>query len=132
MLISRCPQPDQDEDLPMGCEDPAGEGQRGWVGAPAAAEEEPGRLVLSTPSSILRDWEMDEVRDPPAGTGTSLCILPLICPLPTAVTAVLPGMVQGEARWATFPCAWGQSPQSPLGGKDAWGAISEALQGEEA
>ncbi|KAM4762959.1 TLD domain-containing protein 2 isoform 2-T2 [Cyanocitta cristata] len=53
--------PDEDEDLPVGCEDPAGEGQRGWEGAPAAAEEEPCRLVLSTPSSILRDREIDEL-----------------------------------------------------------------------
>ncbi|XP_059718768.1 TLD domain-containing protein 2 isoform X1 [Haemorhous mexicanus] len=46
----------------MGCEDPAGEGQRGWEGAPAAAEEEePCRLVLSTPSSILRDREIEEL-----------------------------------------------------------------------
>uniref|UniRef100_A0A8C3QA78 Uncharacterized protein n=1 Tax=Geospiza parvula TaxID=87175 RepID=A0A8C3QA78_GEOPR len=48
----------------MGCEDPAGEGQRGWDGAPAAAEEEPCRLVLSTPSSILRDRDIEEVRHP--------------------------------------------------------------------
>uniref|UniRef100_A0A8C9NAN1 TBC/LysM-associated domain containing 2 n=1 Tax=Serinus canaria TaxID=9135 RepID=A0A8C9NAN1_SERCA len=54
--------PDQDEELPMGFEDPAGEGQRGWEGAPAAAEEEePCRLVLSTPSSILRDREIEEL-----------------------------------------------------------------------
>ncbi|XP_054130683.1 TLD domain-containing protein 2 [Melozone crissalis] len=53
--------PDQDEELPMGCEDPAGEGQRGWEGAPAAAEEEPSRLVLSTPSSILRDRDIEEL-----------------------------------------------------------------------
>ncbi|KAM4891510.1 TLD domain-containing protein 2 [Sylvia borin] len=52
---------DQDEDLPMGCEDPAGEGQRGWEGPPARAEEEPCRLVLSTPSSILRDTEIEEL-----------------------------------------------------------------------
>ncbi|XP_039419567.1 TLD domain-containing protein 2 [Corvus cornix cornix] len=68
--------PDQDEDLPVGCEDPAGEGQRGWEGAPAAAEEEPCRLVLSTPSSILRDREIDEqpctCSTPRAGTGFSL------------------------------------------------------------
>uniref|UniRef100_U3KDS1 TLDc domain-containing protein n=1 Tax=Ficedula albicollis TaxID=59894 RepID=U3KDS1_FICAL len=63
-LTSRCPQPDQDEELPAGCEDPAGEGQRGWEGAPAAAEEEPCRLVLSTPSSILRDREIGEVSQP--------------------------------------------------------------------
>ncbi|XP_030918968.1 TLD domain-containing protein 2 [Geospiza fortis] len=55
------PLPDQDEELPMGCEDPAGEGQRGWDGAPAAAEEEPCRLVLSTPSSILRDRDIEEL-----------------------------------------------------------------------
>ncbi|XP_039555501.1 TLD domain-containing protein 2 isoform X2 [Passer montanus] len=53
--------PDQDEELPMGCGDPAGEGQRGWEGAPAAAEEEPCRLALSTPSSILRDREIEEL-----------------------------------------------------------------------
>lgn len=48
----------------MGCEDPAGEEQRGWEGAQAAAEEEPSRLVLSTPSSILRDRDIEEVRQP--------------------------------------------------------------------
>nr|XP_030144373.3 TLD domain-containing protein 2 isoform X1 [Taeniopygia guttata] len=53
--------PDQDEELPVGCEDAAGEGQRGWEGAPAAAEEEPCALVLSTPSSILRDRELGEL-----------------------------------------------------------------------
>lgn len=53
----------------MGCEEPAGEGQRGWEGGPARAEEEPSRLVLSTPSSILRDRETDEVRHPPAAPG---------------------------------------------------------------
>ncbi|XP_021392280.2 TLD domain-containing protein 2 [Lonchura striata] len=53
--------PDQDEELPMGYEDPAGEGQQGWEGAPAAAEEEPCTLVLSTPSSILRDRELEEL-----------------------------------------------------------------------
>ncbi|XP_023795798.1 TLD domain-containing protein 2 isoform X2 [Cyanistes caeruleus] len=53
--------PDQDEELPVECEDPAGEGQRGWEGAPAAAEEEPCRLVLSTASSILRDTEICEL-----------------------------------------------------------------------
>lgn len=46
----------------MGCGEPAGEGQPGWEGAPAAAPalDEPCRLVLSTPSSILRDREMQE------------------------------------------------------------------------
>lgn len=108
----------------MVCEDPAGEAQRGWEGAPAAAEEEPCRLVLSTPSSILRDWEIDEVRHPPGGSGT---------PPPAHLSRAHSrcGMVQGEARWGTFPCAWGQSAQSPPGGKDAWGAISEGLQGED-
>lgn len=70
MLSSRCPQSDQDEDLPVGCEDPAGEGQRAWERDPADAEEEPCRLVLSTPSSILRDREIDEVRHTPDCTGT--------------------------------------------------------------
>ena len=66
MLTSTCPQPDQDEELPMGCGELAGEGQPGWEGAPAAAPalEEPCRLVLSTPSSVLRDREIQEVRDP--------------------------------------------------------------------
>ncbi|KAM7005178.1 TLD domain-containing protein 2 [Passerculus sandwichensis] len=71
--------PDQDEELPMGCEDPAREGQRGWEGAPAAAEEEPSRLVLSTPSSILRDRDIEEVRHPRLRRDP-------------AVTAVLPAM----------------------------------------
>lgn len=84
MLIIRHSQPDQDEDLPMGCEDPAGEGQRGWEEAPARAEEEPCRLMLSTPSSILQDREIEEVRHPPACTGTPT--LRLTCPLPTALT----------------------------------------------
>ncbi|XP_051659239.1 TLD domain-containing protein 2 isoform X4 [Manacus candei] len=54
--------PDQDEELPVGCEEPAREGQLGWEGAPAAAPalEEPCRLVLSTPSSILQDREIHE------------------------------------------------------------------------
>lgn len=93
MLIFCCPQPDQDKELPMGCEDPAGEGQRGWEGAPAAAEEEPCTLVLSTPSSILRDRELEEVRHPRLHRDASL---PLLCPVPTAVTTVLPGMVRCE------------------------------------
>lgn len=71
VFTSTCPQPDRDEELPAGCEEPAGEGQPGWEGAPAAgpALEEPCRLVLSTSSSILRDREVQEVRDPPASTG---------------------------------------------------------------
>ncbi|XP_009471647.1 PREDICTED: TLD domain-containing protein 2 [Nipponia nippon] len=55
--------PEQDEEQPMGCGEPAGEGQPGWEGAPAAtpALEEPCRLVLSTPSSILQDREVQEL-----------------------------------------------------------------------
>ncbi|XP_056363464.1 TLD domain-containing protein 2 [Oenanthe melanoleuca] len=54
--------PDQDEELPAGREDPAGEGQRGREGAAAAAEEEePCPLVLSAPSSILRDREIGQL-----------------------------------------------------------------------
>lgn len=46
------------------------------------------------------------------------------------MTTILAGMVQCEARWVTFPCAWGQSTQQHLlGGKDAWGAISEGFSG---
>ncbi|KAM9650041.1 LOW QUALITY PROTEIN: uncharacterized protein ACIBXB_012021 [Morphnus guianensis] len=63
MLTSTCPQPDQDEELPVGCGELAGEGQPGWEGAPAAAPalEEPCRLALSTPSSILQDREIQEL-----------------------------------------------------------------------
>ncbi|XP_052643364.1 LOW QUALITY PROTEIN: TLD domain-containing protein 2 [Harpia harpyja] len=52
--------PDKDEELPVGCGELAGEGQPGWEGAPAAAPalEEPCRLALSTPSSILQDREI--------------------------------------------------------------------------
>lgn len=130
MLTCRCPQPDQDEDLPVGCGDPAGEGQRGWEGAPAAAEEETCRLVLSTPSSILRDREIDEVRHPPACTGTppscSSAPYPQPCPLSYQE------LVQCEARWVTSPCAWGQSPQQhPLGGKMLGEPSQEGLQGED-
>ncbi|XP_059683336.1 TLD domain-containing protein 2 [Gavia stellata] len=55
--------PDQDEEQPVGCGEPAGEGQLAWEGAPAAAPalEEPCRLVLSTPSSVLRDREIQEL-----------------------------------------------------------------------
>ncbi|OPJ70710.1 TLD domain-containing protein 2 [Patagioenas fasciata] len=54
--------PDQDEELPEGRGDPAGEEQPGWEGAPTApALEEPCRLVLSAPSSILRDSEIQEL-----------------------------------------------------------------------
>uniref|UniRef100_A0A663DYX4 TBC/LysM-associated domain containing 2 n=1 Tax=Aquila chrysaetos chrysaetos TaxID=223781 RepID=A0A663DYX4_AQUCH len=65
MLTSTCPQPDQDEELPVGCGELAREGQPGWEGAAAAAPalEEPCRLALSTPSSILQDREIQEVRD---------------------------------------------------------------------
>lgn len=71
-LTSTCPQPEEDEELPVGCGEPAGAEQPGWERAPAAAPalEEPCRLVLSTPSSILRDEEIQEVRDPLASTGT--------------------------------------------------------------
>ncbi|XP_074898186.1 LOW QUALITY PROTEIN: TLD domain-containing protein 2 [Buteo buteo] len=63
MLTSTCPQPDQDEELPVGCGELAGEGQPGWEGAPAVAPalEELCRLVLSTPSSILQDREIQEL-----------------------------------------------------------------------
>lgn len=56
----------------MGCGEPAGEGQLGWGGAPAAAPalEEPRRLVLSTPSSVLWDREIQEVRNLPSSMGT--------------------------------------------------------------
>ncbi|KAK2511703.1 hypothetical protein Q9233_016764 [Columba guinea] len=61
MLTCTCPQPDQDEELPEGHGDTAGEEQPGWEGAPAApAPEELCRLVLSTQSSILRDREIQE------------------------------------------------------------------------
>ncbi|XP_065501953.1 TLD domain-containing protein 2 [Caloenas nicobarica] len=54
--------PDQDEELPEGRGDAAGEEQRGWEGAPAApTPEEPCRLVLSAPSCILRDSEIQEL-----------------------------------------------------------------------
>lgn len=71
MLTCTCPQPDQDEELPEGHGDTAGEEQPGWEGAPAApAPEELCRLVLSAQSSILRDRDIQEVRDPPASTET--------------------------------------------------------------
>ncbi|XP_063206145.1 TLD domain-containing protein 2 isoform X1 [Chroicocephalus ridibundus] len=62
-LTSTCPQPEEDEELPVGCGEPAGAEQPGWERAPAAAPalEEPCRLVLSTPSSILRDEEIQEL-----------------------------------------------------------------------
>ncbi|XP_068556158.1 TLD domain-containing protein 2 [Anas acuta] len=55
--------PDQDEDLPVGCVEPDGEGRPGWEGAPAAgaAPEEPCGLVLSTPSRVLRDRDTKEL-----------------------------------------------------------------------
>ncbi|XP_040506773.1 TLD domain-containing protein 2 isoform X2 [Gallus gallus] len=55
-------QPDQDEDLPTDCTEPDSEGQPGWEGAPvtSTAPEEPCRLVLSTPSSILQEREIEE------------------------------------------------------------------------
>ncbi|XP_063206148.1 TLD domain-containing protein 2 isoform X3 [Chroicocephalus ridibundus] len=55
--------PEEDEELPVGCGEPAGAEQPGWERAPAAAPalEEPCRLVLSTPSSILRDEEIQEL-----------------------------------------------------------------------
>lgn len=58
------PQPDQDEDLPVGCVEPDSEGRPGWEGAPAAGAvpEEPCGLVLSTPSRVLRDRDTKEVR----------------------------------------------------------------------
>ncbi|XP_015736718.1 TLD domain-containing protein 2 isoform X3 [Coturnix japonica] len=54
--------PDQDEDQPIDCTEPDSEGQLGWEGAPVTppAPEEPCRLVLSTPSSILQDREIEE------------------------------------------------------------------------
>ncbi|XP_040543848.1 TLD domain-containing protein 2 isoform X1 [Gallus gallus] len=56
-------QPDQDEDLPTDCTEPDSEGQPGWEGAPvtSTAPEEPCRLVLSTPSSILQEREIEEL-----------------------------------------------------------------------
>ncbi|XP_074744455.1 TLD domain-containing protein 2 [Strix uralensis] len=55
--------PDQDEELPMGCGEPVRERQPGWEGAPAVAPalEEPCRLMLSTPSSILRDGQIQKL-----------------------------------------------------------------------
>ncbi|XP_054248112.1 TLD domain-containing protein 2 [Indicator indicator] len=55
--------PGQDEELPAGSGALDGEQQPGWEGAPAEtpAPEEPGRLVLSTASSILRDREIQEL-----------------------------------------------------------------------
>ncbi|KAM9260571.1 TLD domain-containing protein 2 [Cariama cristata] len=63
MLTSTCPQPDEDKELPVGCGEQAGERQLGWEGAPAVAPalEEPCRLVLSRPSSILQDEEIQEL-----------------------------------------------------------------------
>lgn len=67
MLSSICLQSDQEEELPVGSEALDGEEQPGGEGAPAEppALEGAGRLVLSTASSILRDRELQEVRDPP-------------------------------------------------------------------
>lgn len=66
VITSIHPQPDQDEDLPTDCTEPDSEGQPGWEGAPvtSTAPEEPCRLVLSTPSSILQEREIEEVRGP--------------------------------------------------------------------
>lgn len=66
VITSIHPQPDQDEDLPTECTEPDSEGQPGWEGAPVTplAPEEPCRLVLSTPSSILQEREIEEVRSP--------------------------------------------------------------------
>ncbi|XP_042742578.1 TLD domain-containing protein 2 isoform X2 [Lagopus leucura] len=54
--------PDQDEEQPTECTEPNSEEQPGWEGAPVTppAPEEPCRLVLSTPSSILQEREIEE------------------------------------------------------------------------
>ncbi|XP_071615997.1 TLD domain-containing protein 2 isoform X2 [Heliangelus exortis] len=49
---------ERDEDLPRDCGDTAGEEQPGWAEAPVL--EEPCRMVLSTPSSVLQDREFQE------------------------------------------------------------------------
>ncbi|XP_064377434.1 TLD domain-containing protein 2 isoform X2 [Dromaius novaehollandiae] len=53
---------DLDEDLPVGCAEPADEGQPGGEDAPGAPSppEEPCKLQLSGPSSILQDKEIQE------------------------------------------------------------------------
>ncbi|XP_042691419.1 TLD domain-containing protein 2 isoform X3 [Centrocercus urophasianus] len=55
--------PDQDEEQPTECTEPDSEEQPGWEGAPVTppAPEEPCRLVLSTPSSILQEREIEEL-----------------------------------------------------------------------
>ncbi|XP_042742579.1 TLD domain-containing protein 2 isoform X3 [Lagopus leucura] len=55
--------PDQDEEQPTECTEPNSEEQPGWEGAPVTppAPEEPCRLVLSTPSSILQEREIEEL-----------------------------------------------------------------------
>lgn len=65
VITSIHPQPDQDEEQPTECTEPDSEEQPGWEGAPVTppAPEEPCRLVLSTPSSILQEREIEEVRD---------------------------------------------------------------------
>ncbi|KAM9372288.1 TLD domain-containing protein 2 [Phaethornis superciliosus] len=50
---------EREEDLPRGCRETAGEEQPGWAEAPVL--EEPCRMVLSTPSSILQDQEFQEL-----------------------------------------------------------------------
>lgn len=92
MLTSTCPQPEEDEELPVGCREPAKEGQPGWEGALAAALtlEEPCRLVLSTPSTVLQDEEIQEVRDTPASTGTPTSPSPHNAAMATALPGTGP------------------------------------------
>lgn len=126
MLTSTCPQPDQDEELPVGCGELAREGQPGWEGAPAVAPalEELCRLALSTLSSILQDREIQEVREPPTSTRT-----PTHTHLPCAMQPwplFCQELVQCKARWVTALCPRGQPPQQCLlevagGGVGGWG-----------
>ncbi|XP_026723012.1 TLD domain-containing protein 2 [Athene cunicularia] len=55
--------PDQDKELPTGCREPVRERQPGWEGAPAVAPalKEQCRLMLSMPSSVLRDGQIQEL-----------------------------------------------------------------------
>ncbi|XP_040543855.1 TLD domain-containing protein 2 isoform X6 [Gallus gallus] len=75
-------QPDQDEDLPTDCTEPDSEGQPGWEGAPvtSTAPEEPCRLVLSTPSSILQEREIEEGAEAASRAGTAREGVPSTCP----------------------------------------------------
>lgn len=119
ILTSTCPQPDQDDEQPMGCGEPVGEGQPGWERAPAAAPalEQLCRLVLSTPSSILRDEEFQEVRDPPASMGTPPSRSPL--PRHAAMATVLPGTGPVRGQRGDIPLSRGTATSAvgvPLGG----------------